>query len=64
MNYEDIEEARAKGAAKDAAKAKGKGKRGQKRQRQMHYSQRPRTSEYPSGVDERRTRCPPVARMD
>lgn len=31
MSYEDLEEARAKRAAKDAAKAKGKGKRGRKR---------------------------------
>jgi hypothetical protein len=30
MSYEDLEEARAKRAAKDAAKAKGKGKRGPK----------------------------------
>ena len=30
MSYEDLEEARAKRAAKDAAKAKGKGKRGTK----------------------------------
>src|SRR6266480_866096 len=30
MSYEDLEEARAKRAAKDAAKAKGKGKQGQK----------------------------------
>jgi len=30
MSYEDLEEARAKCAAKDAAKAKGKGKRGPK----------------------------------
>lgn len=30
MSYEDLEEARAKRAAKDAAKAKGKGKRGRK----------------------------------
>jgi hypothetical protein len=31
MSYEDLEEARAKRAAKNAAKAKGKGKRGRKR---------------------------------
>jgi hypothetical protein len=31
MSYEDLEEARAKSAAKDAAEAKGKGKRGRKR---------------------------------
>jgi hypothetical protein len=31
MSYEDLEEARAKRAAKDAAKAKGKGTRGRKR---------------------------------
>jgi len=31
MSYEDLEEARAKRAAKDAAKAKGNGKRGRKR---------------------------------
>jgi hypothetical protein len=31
MSYEDLEKARAKRAAKDAAKAKGKGKRGRKR---------------------------------
>jgi hypothetical protein len=31
MSYEDLEEARAKRAAKDAAKAKGKGKRGRRR---------------------------------
>jgi hypothetical protein len=31
MSYEDLEEARAKRAAKDAAKAKGKGKRSRKR---------------------------------
>ena len=31
MSYEDLEEARAKRAAKDAAKAKSKGKRGRKR---------------------------------
>jgi hypothetical protein len=31
MSYEDIEEARAKRAAKEQAKAKGKGKRGRKR---------------------------------
>lgn len=30
MSYEDLEEARAKRAAKDAAKVKGKGKRGTK----------------------------------
>lgn len=30
MSYKDLEEARAKRAAKDAAKAKGKGKRGPK----------------------------------
>jgi hypothetical protein len=30
MSYEDLEEARVKRAAKDAAKAKGKGKRGRK----------------------------------
>ena len=30
MSYEDLEEARAKRAAKDAAKAKGKGTRGRK----------------------------------
>ena len=30
MSYEDLEDARAKRAAKDAAKAKGKGKRGRK----------------------------------
>ena len=31
MSYEDLEEARAKRAAKDAAKAEGKRKRGRKR---------------------------------
>jgi hypothetical protein len=31
MSYEDLEEARTKRAARDAAKAKGKGKRGRKR---------------------------------
>lgn len=31
MSYEDLKEARAKRAAKDAMKGKGKGKRGRKR---------------------------------
>lgn len=31
MSYEDLEEARAKRAARDATKAKDKGKRGRKR---------------------------------
>lgn len=34
MSYEDLEEARAKRATKDAAKAEGKGKRGRKRKSQ------------------------------
>jgi hypothetical protein len=34
MSYEDLEEARAKRAAKDAAKGKGKGRRGRKRKNQ------------------------------
>jgi hypothetical protein len=35
MSYEDLEEARAKRAAIDAAKAKTKGKRGQKRKAEV-----------------------------
>jgi hypothetical protein len=34
MSYEDLEEARVKRTAKDAAKVKGKGKRGRKRKSQ------------------------------
>jgi hypothetical protein len=64
MSYEDLEEARAKRAAKDAAKAKGKGKLGRKRKSPAPEADVPgpkakvaRTSEAPEPVRA------PVARM-
>jgi hypothetical protein len=75
MSYEDLEEARAKRAAKDANKAKGKGTRGRKRKSLASVDEESeptaktiRASEVPTSmtslspwIDE--TRIAPVARM-
>lgn len=75
MSYEDLEEARAKRAAKDSAKAKGKGTRGRKRKNPATVDDRPdppakaaRKSEAPELTRTPATRLSevqvaPVARM-
>jgi hypothetical protein len=58
MSYEDLEEARAKRAAKEAAKAKGKGKRGRKRKSPAPETDAPE----PKGKVARTSKAPEPAR--
>ena len=63
MSYEDLEEARAKRVAKDAAKAKGKGKRGRKRKSPAPEVDAPEPKAKVARMSEAPKLNAPVARM-